>query len=118
VGPQEYPGFLGVRDFLKEHPNARTYYHYAFHMTYYLPGARIEGDPRRYWTADQIELVKRTPYDFVVVDHSMFSAAYPDIKTLSDALGPEYEFVHTIYHRRTKEPVGWIFGRPRRPLVE
>jgi 4-amino-4-deoxy-L-arabinose transferase-like glycosyltransferase len=35
VGPQEHPGFLGIRDFLLEKPNARTYYYYDALMKLY-----------------------------------------------------------------------------------
>jgi len=118
VGPQEHPGFLGVRDFLKEHPDARTYYHYSFHMSYYLPGARIEGDRERHWTAERIERVKGASYDFIVADYSMFSDAYPDIGAVSAALEPEYVLVHTVHHLRTKAPVAWMFGRSRDSLIE
>jgi 4-amino-4-deoxy-L-arabinose transferase-like glycosyltransferase len=111
VGPQEHPGFLGIRDYLQERPGARTYYYYVFLMKQYLPDADIEGDRPRCWTAERIARTKRTPYDFVVSDWSMFDRAYPDIGSLSKALEPEYRLAHTIPHRRTGRPVAWIFSR-------
>jgi hypothetical protein len=111
VGPQEHPGFLGVRDYLEERPGARTYYYYSHHMKFYLPGADIEGEPPRGWTAAQVAHAKRTPYDFVVTDWSMFDDAYPDIAALARALEPEYRLAHIVLHRRTGRPVAWIFSR-------
>jgi 4-amino-4-deoxy-L-arabinose transferase-like glycosyltransferase len=111
VGPQEHPGFLGVRDYLQKRPAARTYYYYGSLMKQYLPHADIEGEPSRFWTAGKIARTKRTPYDFVVSDWSMFDDAYPDIGSLSKALEPEYRLARTILHRRTRQPVAWIFSR-------
>jgi hypothetical protein len=111
VGPQEHPGFLGVRDYLRDKPAARSYYYYGSVMKYYLPRADIEGEPPRYWTAEKIARVKGTPYDFVVTDWSMFDEAHPDIASLSKALEPEYRLAQTVLHRRTGRPVAWIFSR-------
>jgi hypothetical protein len=111
VGPQEHPGFLGVRDYLEKRPGARTYYYYSQHMKFYLPNADIEGEAPRGWTAEQVAHAKRTPYDFVVTDRSLFDDAYPDIASLARALAPEYRLAHTVLHRRTGRPVAWIFSR-------
>jgi 4-amino-4-deoxy-L-arabinose transferase-like glycosyltransferase len=111
VGPQEHPGFLGVRDYLRERPTARTYYYYGSLMKQYLPDADIEGERPRCWTAEKIARAKRTPYDLIVSDLSMFDDAYPDIGSLSKALEPEYRLARTILHRRTGQPVAWIFSR-------
>ena len=111
VGPQEHPGFLGVRDYLGNHPGARSYYFYHSLMPYYLAGEHLEGEPPRYWTPEKVARVKATPYDFVVSDWSMVSGNYPDIDALSRGLAPEYDLIHTVMHRRTGEPVAWIFER-------
>ncbi len=111
VGPQEHPGFLGVRDYLAERPGARAYYFYAPLMKWYAPGADIEGDPPRWWTAEKIARVKGAPYDTIVSDFSMFDGAYPDIETLAKALEPEYRLARVVAHRRTGRAVAWIFSR-------
>jgi 4-amino-4-deoxy-L-arabinose transferase-like glycosyltransferase len=111
VGPQEHPGFLGIRDYLKGRSGTRTYYFYGFLIKQYLPDADIESEQPRSWTAEKIARAKLTPYDFVVSDRSMFDDAYPDIGSLSKALEPEYRLAHTILHRRTGQPVAWIFSR-------
>jgi predicted membrane-bound dolichyl-phosphate-mannose-protein mannosyltransferase len=111
AGPQEHPGFLGVRDYLAERPGARTYYFYGSLMQWYSPGANIEGDPPRWWTPEKIARVKGAPFDLVVSDFSMFDDAYPDIGTLAKALEPEYRLARVVAHRRTGRPCAWIFSR-------
>jgi 4-amino-4-deoxy-L-arabinose transferase-like glycosyltransferase len=111
VGPQEHPGFLGIRDYLAERSGARTYYFYGSLMKWYSPGADIEGEPPRSWTAEKIARVKAAPYDAVVSDFSMFDGAYPDIETLARALEPEYRLDRVVSHRRTGRAVAWIFSR-------
>ncbi|HVO76443.1 MAG TPA: hypothetical protein VMT60_00525 [Candidatus Bathyarchaeia archaeon] len=66
-------------------------------------------------TKEKIDLVKHTPYDYVVADTSMFDSIFPDTKTLGDSPRPEYRLVQAIYDRRTKQPVAWIFGREPAP---
>jgi hypothetical protein len=109
VGPQEHPGYLGIRDFIQNYPEARSYYYYASIMSYYLPQSNFEGGPPRRWTREKIDFVKREMYEFVVTDWTMFNDDYPDIESLSNALNPEYQLAHTILHRRTNQPVAWIF---------
>ncbi|UCF04675.1 MAG: glycosyltransferase family 39 protein [bacterium] len=111
VGPQEHPGFLGIADYFEDLPDARIYYYYADLMAYYLPQARFEGTPPRHWTAEKIQHVTETAYDYVVSDWSMVGAEYPDIFTISIALRPRYRLAHTVMHRRTGRPVAWIFSR-------
>jgi hypothetical protein len=111
VGPQEHAGFLGIRDFLSEYPNARTHYYYVYAMDYYLPDARVESDKGRYWTTEKFDEIKQREYDFVVSDHAMFNKTFPSIDKIARALSPEYRIVHVVRHRRTEEPTAWIFGR-------
>jgi hypothetical protein len=111
VGPQEHPGYLGIRDFLKDHPEARTYYHYDYAMRFYLPDAVVVGSPEPWWTKDKLNMVKDSDFDFVICDQTMLDEEFPTVGVFADALYPEFEIVRTIYHRRTNEPVAWIFGR-------
>jgi 4-amino-4-deoxy-L-arabinose transferase-like glycosyltransferase len=111
VGPQEHPGFLGIAEYFEDQPDARIYFYYADLMGYYLPQARFEGTPPRHWTAEKIEHVTGTVYDYVVTDWSMIGAEYPDIISVSTALRPHYRLEHTVMHRRSGQPVAWIFSR-------
>jgi len=111
VGPQEHPGYMGIRDFLKDHWEAQTYYHYDYAMRFYLPDAIIVGSPKPWWTKDKLDMVKGDDFDFVICDQTMLDEDFPTVGVIADALYPEFELVHTIYHRRTNEPVAWIFGR-------
>jgi hypothetical protein len=110
VGPQEHPGMLGVRDFLRGHPGASFYYHYKRVIDFYLPEGRCEGERAGRWTPETIESVKRGHYDFVVTDLSLFDPPCPGIACLSTALAPDYALVHAVRHRRTGEPVAWVFA--------
>jgi hypothetical protein len=48
----------------------------------------------------------------------MLGARVPDNETLARTLAPQYELVHTIFHRRTGEPVLWIYGRKEQAVSE
>jgi len=111
VGPQEHPGFLGIADFFTNRQGAKIYYYYGELMDYYLPGAEFQRSPPRKWTSQKIRAVQSADYDYIVTDYSMFSESYPDIKSITRALAPQYEMVHKINHRRTGEPVVWIYGK-------
>ncbi|GEM_PF-2000024 len=111
VGPQEHPGFLGIRDFFENRLDARAYYHHHIVMSYYLPGMRFDAQKPGRWIPERVEAVKAIPYDFVVTDHSLFSPYYPDLASLSSALAPEYKLEHAVEHRRTGRPVAWIYSR-------
>lgn len=111
VGPEEHPGYLGVRDFVREHPGLRTYYYYADVMEYYAPDAEFVGTPPRHWTEEKVRRVKSERYDFVVSDWVMWDARFPDVESLAAALAPEYRLAHVVRHKRTQEPVAWIFER-------
>jgi len=114
VGPQEHPGLLSIGEFLAEHPGARTFYHYTTQMEYYAPGADVEGTVSRHWDADAIARAKTGGYDFVVSDASQLGGdLVPDEKALERALAPQYRLERVIRHRRTGEPVAWIFARRR-----
>ena len=114
VGPQEHPGLASIGEFLLEHPGARTMFHYTAQMDYYAPGARVEGSTHRHWTADDIATAKTETYDYVVSDRSMLAG---DLITspgeLENVLKPTYRLEKVIEHRRTGEPVAWIFARAR-----
>jgi 4-amino-4-deoxy-L-arabinose transferase-like glycosyltransferase len=112
VGPQEHPGYLGVRDFLQQHEGARTYYYYTYAMQYYLPTAIVGGGTERHWTGEKLEMLKNGNFDFVVCDWSMFDPAYPTVEAVAEGLAPEFVVGHIVLHRRTGIPVAWIFGRP------
>lgn len=125
VGPEEHPGYRGVAAFLAQRPETRAYYYYAPLVRFILaqraggaPGApqppaapQIEADATRAWTPEQISSVKTRAYDFVVSDFSFFDERYPDIDALAAAFAPEYTLAHAVAHRRTGEPVAWIFAR-------
>jgi hypothetical protein len=111
VGPQEHPGILGVRDFLKDHPDARTFYYYEYAMRYYLPEATVVGSQKRWWTVEKLEMVKNRDFDFVICDPSSLNDDFPTIEAVANGLYPDFEIVQIINHRRTNEPVVWIFGR-------
>lgn len=111
VGPQEHPGFLGIRDFLKDHPEARTFYYYDYAVRFYLSDATVVSSPKPWWTKDKLNMVKGGDFDFVICDKTTLNDDFPTADTIANALYPEYEIIHTIYHRRTDEPVAWIFGR-------
>lgn len=115
VGPQEHPGFLGIRDYFRNRTDVRVYFFYDFLMPYYLPQEIFEGTPPRRWTGEKVDYVKGAGYDYVVTDLSMVSNEYPDIEVLAGALQPEYGLVHTILHRRTGEPVAWILAHTGTP---
>ncbi len=111
VGPQEHPGFLGIRDFLKEHLEARTFYYYDYAMSFYLPDATVVSSPQRWWTKDKLNMVKKGGFDFVICDRTTLNDDFPTVDAIARVLYPEFQIVHTVYHRRTNEPVAWIFGR-------
>jgi hypothetical protein len=111
VGPQEHPGMIGVCDFLAEYPNSRTYYHFAYAVEYYSPGANVEGGFGRRWTIDGLAAVKERGYDFVISHQVSLDENFPSIGAVAAVLSPEYELAKTIRHRRTDEPVIWIFSR-------
>lgn len=113
VGPQEHPGMLGIRDFLQQYPDSKTYFYYTIVMSYYLPEAIIEGGTDRYWTPEKLESVKIGGYDFIISDQSMFDQNYTDIDALTRVLEPEYRLAHVVKHRRTGEPVAWILSSER-----
>ena len=110
VGPQEHPGFLGVRDALRDYPGAKIYCYDTVVLGYYLPGASIEGGTSRLWTADDVAHAKQMKYDFVVFDRTKLGAAYSSADSLVSALAPEYHLRWTITHRRTGAPVAWILS--------
>jgi hypothetical protein len=114
VGPQEHPGLATIGQFLLDHPHARTFFHYTAQMEYYAPGAEVVGSPHRHWTADDIAEAKVGNFDYVVSDISMLEG---DLITgpgeLADALKPTYALEKVIDHRRSGEPVAWIFARRR-----
>lgn len=111
VGPQEHPGFLGVRDELRDYPGARIYCHDTLVLGFYLPRAAIEGGKSRFWTADDAAAAKQGNYDFVVVDRAKLNPDYPTAQRIIDSLAPDYRVRSVITHRRTKEPVAWILSR-------
>ena len=111
VGPQEQPGLLGVRDFLADHPNAKTCFHYDRQMAYYAPAANISPTPDRKWTEVSLDFARSGDFDFIVADLSMFHESLGDINALQEALGESYRVVQVIPHRRTEQPVTWIFAR-------
>lgn len=111
VGPQEHPGFIGLRDFLKDHPDARTFYYYDYAMRFYLPYATVVSSPQPWWTKDKLNMVKRGDFDFVICDQTTLNDDFSTANAIARALYPEFEIVHTVYHRRTNEPVAWIFSR-------
>ncbi len=111
TGPQEHPGFLGVRDYFANKPDARIYYYYAPIMEYYLPNGDFSGGAPKQWTETKIENVHAAGYDFIVTDWSMFSEVYPDILTLSKAIEGKYTLAKTVLHKRTDQPVAWIYAR-------
>lgn len=113
VGPQEHPGLASIGEFLEEHPGARTYFHYTAQMEYYAPGARVEGSPSRQWTADAIATAKVERYDFVVSDVSMFGDLIDGPEELERSLAPHYALARVVNHKRTGQPVAWIYRRSR-----
>ena len=38
TGPQEHPGYLGIRDYFRNRIDSKVFYYYANIMDYYLPG--------------------------------------------------------------------------------
>ncbi len=110
VGPQEHPGFLGVRDLLKDYPDSRIYCYDVTVLKFYLPDARIEGSASRYWSPEKIERVKRGNYDFVVFDQLALNDDYPTAESIARAFAPDYRIAWIIEHRRTGEPVAWILS--------
>jgi hypothetical protein len=111
VGPQEHPGFLGIRDFLEDHPGARTFYYYDYALRYYAPDADVTSAPKRWWTEEKLETVKSGDFEFVICDRTTLNDDFPTVEAVAAELRPDFEVVHTIHHRRTNEPVAWIFGR-------
>ena len=110
VGPQEHPGFFGVRDFLAGQSGARPFYYYDYAMSYYLPGADVTSGERR-WTREALEELRRGEFDFVVCDWTMFNDQHPSVHEVAAALEPRYGIVNVVRHRRTGEAVAWIFAR-------
>ena len=76
----------------------------------YLPQAKIEGGPTRFWTPDDVARAKRGGYDFVVFDRAKLAQDYPSAEQLVTALAPEYHLKWVIKHRRTKEPIAWVLA--------
>jgi hypothetical protein len=115
VGPQEHPGLAAVGKFLLAHPGSRTYFHYTAQMEYYAPGADVVGSPSRHWDADAIATAKVGDYDFVVFDTSMLDGGdlIADEEEIEYSLAPHYSLERVVRHRRTSEPVAWIFSRRR-----
>jgi hypothetical protein len=113
VGPQEHPGFLGVRDILRDHPGSRIYCYDTVVLKFYLPEARIEGGASRYWTPEKIEEARREKYDFLVFDRAVLNDDYPTAEIIIEAFAPDYTVGWVIKHRRSGEPVAWIL-RPER----
>ena len=111
VGPQEHPGMFGVRDFLARYPEARIYFYHTILMSYYYPEGDVTGSPPRRWTTEKLAAIEAERFDFVVADRSMFSEQFPDTAALALALSPDYSLAQTIRHRRTGEPVAWLFAR-------
>lgn len=111
VGPQERPGFLGVRDVLRDYPGARVYCYDVTVLKFYLPRAHVEGGPARYWTPREIERVKRSGFAFVVFDRSALNDDYPTAKSVMDGFAPDYSVAWVIQHRRSGEPVAWVLAR-------
>lgn len=110
VGPQEHPGLLGISAFLADNPG-RVYYYHTVLMSYYAPEVAVTGGDARRWTAADFESVREGGYDYVVTDRSMFDPAYPNVDAIAERLAPGYALRLTVPHRRTGEPVAWIFGR-------
>jgi len=111
TGPQEHPGFLGVARYFADRAEGSIYYYYVSTMKLYDPDRAYEGRRPRDWTLPRIAEVRAAGYDYVVSDWSMWSDEVPDEHALGRALGPGYELDHTVRHRRTGEPVAWIFRR-------
>lgn len=111
TGPQEHPGFLGVARYFSDHRDGSVYYYYVSTMALYDPDGGYEGRRPRDWTVPRIAEIRATGYDYVVSDWSMWSHDVPHENALGRALGPAYALDHTVRHRRTGEPVAWIFRR-------
>lgn len=115
VGPQEHPGFVGAGEFFDRHPGARVYCHYTTPLTFYSKDIIVVGPPEKVWTEAALVEAKEGAYDYVVSDRTMLGPLVPDNESLARTLAPEYELVHTVFHRRTGEPVLWIYGTQERP---
>jgi len=113
TGPQEHPGYLGIRDYFRDRLDSKVFYYYADIMDYYLPGNNFTGEGLRprWWTREKVRAVLDGNFDYVVSDWSMFSEEYPDIDSLVKAFAGKYMLVHVVHHRRTGSPVAWIFSR-------
>ena len=111
VGPQEHPGFLGVRDALVQFPDARIFCYDATILGYYLPENVITGSDSRRWGPQKFRMIKDEGFEFVVFDGLTFDAGYPDAGSVTEALAPEYELRQVIHHRRGRGPVAWILER-------
>jgi hypothetical protein len=108
VGPQEHPGFLGIRDALVRYPDARIFCYDVMVLRFYLPEKAINGSDSRRWSPQKIRMIKDEEFEFVVFDRKTFDAGYPDAGSVAEALTPEYELWRVIHHERSGEPVAWI----------
>jgi hypothetical protein len=108
VGPQEQPGFLGIRDALVRYPGAKIFCYDIAALSFYLPEAVATGSDNRRWGPQKIRMIKDEKFEFVVLDRNTFDAHYPDAASVVEALKPEYELWRVIHHKRSGEPVAWI----------
>jgi len=120
TGPQEHPGYLGIRDYFRDKMDSKVFYYYTSIMDYYLPGNNFADDGLRprWWTREKVRAVLDRDFDYVVSDWSMFSEEYPDIDSLVKAFACKYTLVHVVHHRRTGSPVAWIFSRKKEDIRE
>ncbi len=102
---------MGIASVLNNSPGSRTFFYHDIVMRYYTHDVIVEAGPSRAWNADMARIAIAGRYDYVAIDHTMFSRAFPSINEVAASLLPNYELIQRIPHRRTGHEVAYVLAR-------